>query len=179
MQLYAGGLCVGSLNKKVQPQLSKPSVIMNVSISSFLLFLLVFLLSVNEGRSQDLFDILDETEEPTTEYTYATFKSTRIVSGQSIENPHSGVLLFIIGHRFGKLNSGSYDLWGLDQATIRLGLEYGLTNRLAIAAGRSSFEKTYDGFVKYKLLRQSTGARTMPLSVSLMSGIYVNSLRWR
>jgi len=145
----------------------------------FPLFLILFIGSVNLSFSQDLFDILDETEEPTTEYTYATFKTTRIVSGQSIENPHSGVLLFIIGHRFGKLNSGSYNLWGLDQATIRLGLEYGLTERLAIAVGRSSYQKTYDSFAKYKLLRQSTGAVEMPLSVSLMSGIYMNSLRWR
>ena len=143
------------------------------------LILFLFFFSVDEGLSQDLFDLLDETEEPTTEYTYATFKTTRIVTGQSIENPHSGVLLFIIGHRFGKLNSGSYNLWGLDQATIRLGFEYGLTERLAIAVGRSSYEKTYDGFAKYKLLRQSTGAKNMPLSVSLMSGIYANSLKWR
>ncbi len=130
-------------------------------------------------HAQGLMDLLDETEEPVTEYTYATFKTTRIVSGQSIENPHSGVLLFVISHRFGRLNTGAYELWGLDQSTIRLGFEYGVNDRLALGLGRSSFEKTYDGSVKYKILRQSSGARVMPVTLSVFTGIYVNSLHWR
>ena len=134
--------------------------------------------SIQPATSQDLFDLFDDPE-PVTEYVYATFKGTRVVTGQSIENPHDGNLVFLIGHRFGRLNSGSYEFWGLDQATIRLGLEYGFTPRLAAGVGRSSFEKTYDGFVKYKVLRQATGAKPMPVSLSLFSGIYLNSLRFR
>ena len=56
-------------------------------------------------------------------------------------------------------------MFGLDQATIRIGGDYGITDQLMIGVGRSSFEKVYDGFFKYKLLRQSTGLRNMPISV--------------
>lgn len=142
------------------------------------LLTLIFLLLTTGSQSQDLFDLFGD-DEPTTEYAFATFKTTRIVNGQSVENPPFGELKFVISHHFGSINDGAYNLWGLDQSTIRLGLEYGLTERLSIAAGRSSFEKTFDGFAKYKLLRQSSGAKNMPISLSLFSGIYLNSLEWR
>jgi hypothetical protein len=142
-------------------------------------FILSALLFVSGAlKSQDLFDLFGE-DEPVTEYAFATFKTTRVVNGQSIENPPFGELKFVISHHFGSVNQGYYNLWGLDQSTIRLGLEYGLTERLAVSIGRSSFEKTFDTFAKYKLLRQSTGARTMPISLSLFSGMYLNSLEWR
>jgi hypothetical protein len=84
----------------------------------------------------------------------------------------------MISHHFGKVNQGAYEFFGLDQSTIRLGLEYGLTDRLALGLGRSTFQKTFDGFVKYKLLRQSTGNKKMPVSVTYFGGIDVNTLKW-
>jgi hypothetical protein len=69
----------------------------------------------------------------------ATFKSTRIINSQTVETPGVGTLLFLIQHRFGTLNSGAYNFFGLDQAVLRLGLEYGLTNRLAVGVGISFF----------------------------------------
>jgi len=107
-----------------------------------LLFSLCILLSTG-ARSQDLMDVFGD-EPPTTNYTYATFKTTRVVSGHSVENPANGVLLFMISHHFGKVNSGAYDFFGLDQATIRLGLEYGVNDFLSVGVGRSSYQKTYD-----------------------------------
>lgn len=128
---------------------------------------------------EDLMSLLEEeAEEPKTEYAYATFKTTRIINGQSIENPAHGVLNFVIGHRFGKLSDGAYDLFGLDNATIRLALEYGITERLAVGIARSTVRKTVDGMVKYKLLRQSSGLRTMPVSVSYFGSMAINGLKY-
>lgn len=100
----------------------------------------------------------------------ATFKSTRVVNGQSVETMKKKHLDFRISHRFGKLNSGAYQFFGLDQATMRLGFEYGLTDDLMIGVGRSTSQKVYDFFGKYKLLKQSTGARNIPVSVTLFGG---------
>jgi len=139
---------------------------------------LLFLILFNPLAAQDdLMDLL-ETDEESIEYTHATFKTTRIINSHSVEQPASGVLLFLIQHRFGKLNTGMYELFGLDQATIRLGLEYGINHRLSIGIGRSSYQKTYDGFIKYKILRQSTGVRKMPVSLSYYGGAAINSLTW-
>jgi hypothetical protein len=88
------------------------------------------------------------------------------------------VLDFRIMHRFGSLETGSYDLFGLDQATIRLGLDYGVTDRISVGVGRSSLHKEIDGFVKYRLLWQSKGAKDIPLSIVLVSGMTLNTTRW-
>jgi hypothetical protein len=143
-----------------------------ILLFSFFFFLFSFL------QGQDLMDLLED-EEPITEYTYATFKTTRIVNSQSIENPLNGSLIFIISHHFGRLNSGAYEFFGLDQANIRFGFEYGINDWLAVGIGRSSVRKTYDGFVKAKILRQSKGARNMPISLSYWGNVAITSLKWQ
>lgn len=141
--------------------------------------LLFSLLYTQSGRAQDLMDLLEEGGDQTTEYTYATFKATRIINGPSIENPPNGGLIFTISHHFGRLNSGAYEFFGLDQANIRFGFEYGINNWLAVGVGRSSVNKTYDGSMKVKFLRQSKGLRNMPVSVSYWANTAITSLHWQ
>jgi hypothetical protein len=129
------------------------------------------------AQDDDLLKLLDQEKPQETNYTIATFKSTRIINGHSIEGMAAKHLDFRISHRFGQLSDGAYNLWGLDQAYIRIALEYGLTNRILVGVGRSSYQKAYDGFVKVKLLRQSTGEVTMPVSVSLFGSVVVNTLQ--
>lgn len=127
---------------------------------------------------QDLDSLLEAQFIETTNYTLATFKATRILNGHSIERTHEGQLDFRISHRFGRINEGAYEFFGLDQAHIHLGFDYGIKDWLMVGIGRGTFEKTVDGLTKFILFRQSSGARSMPVSVSLMSGMYVNGLRW-
>ena len=140
------------------------------------IFLTAFLILASlQLSSQDLLDIL-ELEAPVTEnIVSATFKGTRIVNGHSIENRKNAELEFIISHRFGRVNTGFEELFGLDQANIRFALEYGLTDDLTAGLGRSSFEKTYDGYLKYRLLKQKTGANAFPFAVSLFGSIAAKS----
>ena len=117
------------------------------------LHLVVFTLMVSiaaTAQNVDLFSENNYSSNP--DITTGTFKSTRIVNGQSIENVGPGVLDFKIMHRFGPISDGGYNFFGLDQATMRIGLDYGLTDRLMVGIGRSTFEKQYDGFLKYKII---------------------------
>jgi hypothetical protein len=125
---------------------------------------------------EDLWKLAQSQDSTQSELTSATFKAVRLLNGHTVETNKEGVFLFLIAHRFGTLNSGAYELWGLDQATIRLGLEYGLTDRFTVGVGRSSLEKTYDGFLKYKLLRQKEAG--MPLTVTLFTSTAVKTLKW-
>lgn len=125
----------------------------------------------------DLMNMISE-EKPTIEYTDATFKTTLLVIGQSIENPANGNLIFNVQHRFGAINSGYYEFFGLDQAFTRIAFQYGLSDWLGIGIGRSSYKKTYDGWIKAKLLRQSTGLRKMPVSIVYYGNIALSSLKW-
>ncbi len=121
-------------------------------ISSILLTILS--LSV-VGQDQELLELLSSSDPNDKGYASATFKSTRVINGHSIETRSNGTLEFIIGHRFGRINSGYDEFYGLDFSTIRLGLEYGITDNLNIGIGRASFDKVVDAFVKYRFLRQS------------------------
>ena len=144
-------------------------------------YIFITILAVVSGQviaqqEQDLLSLLGREE--TTEYATASFKTNRVINLHSLESTASGVLDVKISHRFGFINGGLYELFGLDEATIRIGLDYGLNDRLTIGAGRSSFEKTYDGFVKYKLIRQSTGLKNMPVTVAVMGAAAIQTLKW-
>jgi len=106
-----------------------------------------------------------------TQRVQATFNSTRLINSHSIRTTQGGVLDLRISHRFGQLDDGFYNLFGLDFASIRIGMDYGLTNRLTVGGGRSSYQKQYDGFLKYALLRQSEGEKKMPVSVTLLASV--------
>lgn len=123
-------------------------------------------------------DMLEQKQEPITDYTFATFKTTRLVSGHSVETNSAGVLQFMIGHRFGRLNDGWRNLFGIDNATIRLGFEYGITDDLNIGFGRSSFEKTFDWTAKYRFLKQKSGAQNFPFTATWVSAAYVTAAEW-
>ncbi|HBE43206.1 MAG TPA: hypothetical protein DDW27_18790, partial [Bacteroidales bacterium] len=89
-----------------------------------------------------------------------------------------GLLDFRISHRFGRLNSGPYEFFGLDQASIHFGLDYGIFKWLMAGIGRGTYEKTFDAFGKFTILRQSTGPRVMPVSVSALSSVAATSAKW-
>ncbi len=113
----------------------------------------ILLISVTCFGQEELLELLDDQSGD--EYVSATFKSTRLVNGHTVEIRSPKVLEFIIGHRFGRANLGSQEFWGLDQATIRLALEYGLAKNLNIGIGRASFDKVIDTYAKYRIFRQS------------------------
>lgn len=126
----------------------------------------------------DLDKLLDEEmdqKKSATELVEATFKTSRIINGHSIENTAKGILDFKISHRFGTINNGFYQLFGLDNATMRMGLDYGITDRLMVGWGRSTFQKQYDAFFKFRVLRQSTGEKKMPISLSIMSTVMLST----
>ncbi|MGK7392404.1 MAG: DUF5777 family beta-barrel protein [Candidatus Cyclobacteriaceae bacterium M2_1C_046] len=140
-----------------------------------LLVFLFFIPSILYAQD-DLLELLESQDSLDTEYIEATFKGTRLILGHSVKTRTKKQLEFLISHRFGRINSGAHNFWGLDDAQIRLGLEYGLTNRFNIGIGRSSFDKSYDGFLKYKLLRQSTGARSFPFTAVALTSMAIKTV---
>ena len=143
--------------------------------TSMLIFAIVVLYSV-PVMSQDLDALLEKEAKPEITFATATFKSTRVVNGHSVERMKKSQLEFRVSHRFGEFNMGGYNLYGLDYGTIHLALEYGLTDWLEIGIGRSTYEKTIDGFAKASILRQSSGSKNMPIHLSyLASTEYISS----
>ena len=140
-------------------------------MKNLIIFIALFAISTQIFAQDDLLDILESETPQTKNYASSTFKGTRILNGHSIENRKKGALEFVISHRFGRINLGAEELFGLDQSNIRFAFEYGLSDNLMLGVGRSSFEKTYDGFFKYKLVKQSSGKKSFPFAISLFGSM--------
>jgi Membrane bound beta barrel domain (DUF5777) len=135
------------------------------------ILLLLSVLILNNINAQDIDDLMNDVLGDETNYTTATFKSTRIINAHSVEQLKKLHLDFRISHRFGAVNYGISDFFGIDKSSIRLSLEYGITDWLMAGLGRSSFNQTYEGFLKAKILQQSTGEKNMPISLNYFGAI--------
>ena len=91
------------------------------------------------------------------------FQGTRFINLQSANVDSKNELQMFIQHRFGNINGGFYEFFGLDEASMRLGFEYGITDNFTVGIGRSTYMKTYDSFLKYRILTQNS---SMPLTVT-------------
>ena len=132
----------------------------------FLISVLLLIIPL-EGFSQDLESILEQESSDTTYLVFGTFNGTRLLNGHSVETRKQGILEFLISHRFGRINSGFDQLFGLDESNIRFGFEYALTDKLTLALGRSSLGKTFDAYAKYRVVQQKSGKDPFPLSITL------------
>ncbi len=146
----------------------------------FGLLIVLVLISARIKAQDDLDKMLDdlESKEKKKEYVTGAFKSTRVINLQSVEQKAPGALEFRIAHRFGPINGGAYQLFGLDQATMRLSLEYGINRYFSAGFGRSTYEKTYDFYAKTSLLKQQTGLKNIPVSVLYYVNMAINGLHW-
>ena len=117
-----------------------------------LIFIFIFCYCYASFSQNDLLSLIDNN---TTEYSNYIFKGTKVVNSESVEMPDNGVLQFMIQHRFGTLNSGFYNFYGLDNSQVRMSLAYGVNDRLSIGVGRSSSLKAIDSNLKYRIFRQS------------------------
>jgi len=122
---------------------------------------------------EDLLKLLNE--EPQTEYVQGTFKAMRIVNSHSVELPPKNNIQFVIQHRFGRVDEGWRNFFGIDNADMRIGLEYGIFEWWSAGFGRSSVGGTFDFYTRLKMLRQSKGVKKIPLTMVWYSNIGIIS----
>src|SRR5690242_1968983 len=97
------------------------------------IIIVLFCTGIYSGSlAQDLLSLVDKNEPKKKERVTNAFKSSRVLNGHSMEMIGKGELDVRILHRFGEINSGPNNLFGLDQANMRLGFDYGLLKSLTI-----------------------------------------------
>jgi len=89
-----------------------------------------------------------DTSSKEVNYTEETFFSNRVVNGQSTEGITQHRLDFRIEHRFGPVNQGYSQFFGLDVASTFFGLEYGIKDWWMVGINRTSTDKTLEGYTK-------------------------------
>lgn len=140
------------------------------------LFFSLLLLAISSNAQDDLLSAMEDTI-PRKQYISNAFKSSRVINAHSIEMIGKGVLDFRILHRFGLLNQGFGELFGLDQAIMRMGFDFGLNKNLSIGIGRTTFKKELDAFIKYRLIQQSSGINSSPFSLLMVLGTAVYTFK--
>jgi Membrane bound beta barrel domain (DUF5777) len=140
------------------------------------IFITLITITLSAQEDSSLLSMLDDDN--TVDYTTASFKTNRVINLHSLENTAAGVWDFKISHRFGYVNNGIYDLLGIDAATQRIGGDIGITDNFQVGFNRNSVDKAYDVYMKYRMLRQSTGAKSMPITLSLLTSAAITTTRW-
>lgn len=142
-----------------------------------ILLVLSLFSSINALAQTDDLEKLLDNEPPKKEFVRNAFKSPRVINGHSMEMLGKGVLDFRILHRFGEFSGGYRELFGLDQASMRFGFDYGISKNFSIGVGRSTFNKEVDGFLKYRVAHQSKGKKSFPVSIIWVSGMTLNTTK--
>jgi Membrane bound beta barrel domain (DUF5777) len=145
--------------------------------NNYLLLFFLSLCTVGFAQDDDLLKMIENEKPKVVETVSATFKGIKVINGHSVETVGKKNLVYGIQHRFGRINGGAYQFFGLDQATMRMYFEYGLTDNLMVGIGRSTNEKTYDGFLKYKMVKQGIGAGTWPVTITALGATSYRSLK--
>src|ERR1700752_230589 len=141
--------------------------------------------SISSFAQDDLLDMVKEDHTTEPKDVYATFKTTKIVSAQTIETVKKNNLDFRVTHRFGNvydanlsnaLNAAAHSAFGMDNASdIRISFDYGITDKLTVGIGRSKFREMYDGLVKYRFLTQREDNK-IPVSVCFYGNLGYTSM---
>ena len=109
-------------------------------------FIMVVAGNTLQAQDQDLLKLVKDSTNKEKQWSTGAFKSTRVINGQSMELLGKGVLDVRILHRFGLISNGAEQFFGLDEASMRMGFDYGITNNLMVGVGRSTLNKELDAF---------------------------------
>ena len=120
-------------------------------------------------------DLLDEidTESNEKEYVSAAFKGLKVVNFESTKLVSKKEFTFIVAHRFGSIENGFENFFGLDDAVTRLNFVYGISDGFNISVSRSSFQKIYEGAIKYRLFRQQKNG--FPFTIVGYNSVLINT----
>lgn len=136
------------------------------------ILIIFFSFSLKSFSQEDDWDaLLDKELSDQRIFTIATFKSSRIINGQSVEMLPKGGLDLRIAHRFAEINTKDNNFLGFDEASTYFGFYYGITDQLNIGIARATYNQTNYGFIKYAILRQSSGNKNIPLTIVFNSSI--------
>lgn len=135
---------------------------------TFLFCVFPFFMAAQEDLLKEIDTLSDANES-----VVVAFKSLKIVNLESTKLAAKGDLYLVIAHRFGYIDKGFEDFFGLDEANTRIQFVYGLTNGITIHASRSGFQKTYEVAAKYRLAGQNK--QGFPFDIVGFNSLAINS----
>lgn len=134
----------------------------------------IMCITVPTFAQDDLSTLFSDKEMDPKASVIATFKTTKLINAQTIEQVKSGELDFRIAHRFDDIAGdagGISTLYGFDNVSdIRISFDYGITDKLCVGFARSKGaalqRQLLDFTAKYKIIEQKTNGG-FPVTISL------------
>ena len=116
----------------------------------------------------------ETTEKPKERPARPAFESGLLFDNATTTLQPSKTLEMIIQHRFGSIENGITDLYGIwAPSNIRLGLNYSIFDNLMAGIGTTKFNKMQDIQIKYNVLQQ-TRSNKIPVTVSVYEVIGID-----
>lgn len=104
-----------------------------------------------------------------------TFESVWVLDNQTVMVPVKGTLEMDIQHRFGTVDNGKEDVWGIfAPSNIRLALGYSPINKLFVGAGLTKERTQIDLNAKYAVLQQTTN-NNIPVSLTYFGNMVIDA----
>ena len=135
---------------------------------TYQLLIIAFIVFNSSINAQSLLDKLNKEFPNKPIYEIATFKTTRIGLGHSIETRKKGALEISLYNRYWDIPNFKGQRFLADKVSTRYGLDYSFTDNLTIGFGYTNHDKIIDGFVKYKLLKQRKSKKKLPISITFL-----------
>lgn len=150
------------------------------SIFKTFLILLCLFTAINFSYGQDDSTAVpaEEPEQPAApskKPVKNTFDGIWIVDNQTVMVPVKGTFELDFMHRFGTIENGYQDFFGLFAGTnIRLGFNYVPIEKLLVGVSFTEYNLTWEGYAKYALLQQTQDG-SMPVSATYYGDISVDT----
>lgn len=139
-------------------------------MKKYIFSIVVLLIGLNFTFSQDTTAVVKEKDVP----VVAPFESGILIDNQTCVIPAAKTLEFLIQHRFGNMENGIKDVYGIySSANIRLGVNYSIMNNLMVGYGLTRNKMYSDFQVKYNVLQQ-TRKNTIPVAVTLYGNMAID-----
>jgi len=141
-------------------------------ISTLMLVIMLFLQLSVMAQEEATEEAVEET--PKDRPVRPAFESGLLFDAATTTLQPSKTLEMIIQHRFGTVNNGITDLYGIwAPSNIRLGLNYSILDKFTVGLGATKFNKMEDLQLKYKIFEQ-TRSNSMPVTVVLYEVIGID-----
>ncbi|AXT20082.1 hypothetical protein D7030_02890 [Flavobacteriaceae bacterium AU392] len=135
--------------------------------TNFTYLFFCFIVITQSVKAQDPFEELDKELQKITRYTQATFKANRITFGQSVETRKKGILEFNVRTKYWNMPDSQTQNFGADFVTARFGIDYAITDRFTTGFGVGTFDGIFNGYGKYRLVRQKDSDKKAPIGITL------------
>ena len=140
-----------------------------MKLNRYTLAFLILSPAFNMFGQQELLDQLDAIAPDSTFAVQATFKSTRIGIGHSVETRRKGVLEVTAQNRFwNRPTEETTQTFAADKYNGRFELAYGVTDQLTVGGAFGTGYTSIDLFAKYRLLYQKP---KLPISLSVFQNV--------